>query len=153
MEEQDPSGPRPSDTGGPGANYREDRENIQLRALHGGGSPGAPGDVPSTAVFSMTLATPAVSCWQSATFSKGFHGYQCHLMGLTTPQCPAASASGSTLLVLVLHVVKDIIQSTLAPPSHNSLFTAQPIRRGTSRQVYGALNAEDKEHQLASRGT
>lgn len=45
-------------------------------------------------------------------------------MGLTTPQRPAASASGSALLVLLYSyvAVKDIIQSALAPPSHNSLF-------------------------------
>lgn len=43
-------------------------------------------------------------------------------MGLTTPQRPAASASGSALLVLLYVAVKDIIQSALAPLSHNSLF-------------------------------
>ncbi|UKZ87639.1 uncharacterized protein TrAFT101_003418 [Trichoderma asperellum] len=67
MEEQDPSGPRPSDTGGPGANYREDRENFQHRALHSCGSPGAPGDVPSTAVFSTTPA----ECDLKRVCSKG----------------------------------------------------------------------------------
>lgn len=86
MEEQDPSGP--------GANYRPDRENIQLKALHGGGSSGAPGDVPSTAVFGMTPAPPAGLLWAEGDFQQRVPWIpNGHLMGLTTPQCPAASAS------------------------------------------------------------